>query len=168
MTYTFTQTSTFTRTSARYLASKVATDLYRLNRLYGRPSEPHIDNYNDELVELLLGNYVQSVEYGFKRQEYRILTLSYEVQTDGSLSDSDAGGIYARASDVRSASWFSYMTYSAAWYLLSHYQRASIQEQLPFQRSDSLAPRDGNGYWTADRGYSTDGTILSRQTFRPY
>ena len=67
MSNTFTTTETFTVTHARHLASKVATDLKRIQRFYGEPSDKWINDYEDELVTLLKGGYVETVTYGFQR-----------------------------------------------------------------------------------------------------
>src|SRR5687767_14494726 len=106
-TFTTTSTRTFTRTSAKYIASKVSADLYRLHRYYGRPTEREITQYDEELTTLLAGGYVESVEYGFRIGNTRVVTLLYRVLSDGSLSDGNAGGVYARA-NVTGAGWFSY------------------------------------------------------------
>lgn len=168
MTNTFTRTSTqsFTRTSAKYLASKVAADLYRLRRYYDRPSEEMIAAYDLELTELLAGRYVSSVEYGFKSGDSRVLTLRYDVQADGSLSDSNAGGVYARAS-VAGLTWFSFLSYSLTWFLLSDADKARIEDGLPFRRTSGSSPQDGAGRWVVDRAYSADGTGIQRHTFVP-
>ena len=51
--YTVTDTITFTRTHARHMAAKVATDLKRMQRFYGEPSEKWIDAFEAEAVEFL-------------------------------------------------------------------------------------------------------------------
>lgn len=167
MTYTFTTTSTFTRTSARHIASKVVTDLRRMNLYYGRPTETEIENFYGELVELLDLGYVESVEYGFKRDGRRIVSVFYQVRVDGSLVDDRAGGVHARA-DITGASWFSFLTYNGKWFQLSEGERARIQAGLPIRRTIGQGPQDGNGYWVTDRTYSADGVGAQRRTFRPY
>ena len=167
MTYTFTQTSTFTRTSARYIASKVVTDLRRMNFYYGKPTEEQIDKFYAELVELLVLGYVESVEYGFKQEGKWIVSLFYEVRSDGSLTDNRAGGVHARA-NITGATWFSFLTYNGKWFLLSENERAPIEAGLPIRRSTGQAPQHGNGYWVTDRMYSADGVGVQRRTFRPY
>ncbi len=165
--YTTTLTKTFTRTIARYIASKVAADLYRMQSYYQQPSLELIEYYLEELTELLAGGYVQSVEYGFKQDNRRIVSLSYDVRSDGTLTDSRAGGVYARA-DITGAGWFSFLTYSSAWRELSENERNQIENTLPFRRTVGAAPQDGYGYWVADRSYATDGIGTQRRTFRPY
>jgi hypothetical protein len=51
--YSITETASFTITHARYIASKVATDLKRFQRFYGAPSDDWIDKYETELALLL-------------------------------------------------------------------------------------------------------------------
>jgi hypothetical protein len=167
MTTTFTTTRTFTRTSAQYLASKVVADLRRLTMYYDRPTEAQIAEYYGELVEFLVHGYLGSIEYGFKMGDQRVLSLIYEVRSDGTLDDGRPGTVYARA-DIRRASWFSFLSYSDAWWRVPSAERERFKKSLPVQRGDGSAPQDGNGYWTTDRSYSADGVGTQRRTFRPY
>ena len=43
--YTSTETTAFTVTHAKHLASKVATDLKRLQRFYKKPTDKKIDEF---------------------------------------------------------------------------------------------------------------------------
>ena len=47
MTYSYTQTTTFTITHARHLVAKVATDLKRMQRFYGSPNDDDIVDYGN-------------------------------------------------------------------------------------------------------------------------
>lgn len=168
MTYTTTTTRTFTRTSALYLASKVAADLRRLRSYYGRPSEEIIQHYVEEITTLLAGGYLKSIEYGFQRGNARIVTLRYEVNALGILTtDNSTGGVYARAIVTATDGWFSYLEHSAVWSGLTAQQQSSIEAVLPIKRTTGDAPRDGAGYWVTDRSYYSDGTAVQRQTFHP-
>ena len=167
MTNTFTTSTTFTRTNAEYLASKVVSDLRGMKDYYCRPNESLIWDYYEELAELLVGGYVASVEYGFKRNGQRVVTLFYELRTDGSLADGKSGGVYARA-DMSGTTWFSFLVYSRKWNLLSPSAQQEIKARLPIQRSSGQAPQDGSGYWITDRSYSSQGVGTQRRTFRPY
>ena len=167
MTNTYTTSATFTKTNVEYVASKVLADLAGLRSYYGQPSEARIWEFYDELVELLAGGYVASVEYGFKRYGQRIVSLYYEAQVDGSMTDGKSGGVYARA-DISGASWFSFLVYSRKWDLLSPSAQQEIEARLPIRRSYGQAPGDGNGYWNTDRSYSSKGVGVQRRTFRPY
>ena len=167
MTNTYTTSATFTKTNVEYVASKVVADLRGLRAYYSQPSESAIWDFYEELVGLLAGGYVASVEYGFKRSGQRIVSLYYEARTDGSLSDGKSGGVYARA-DISGASWFAFLVYSRKWDLLSHSAQQEIEARLPIKRSYGQAPGDGNGYWTTDRSYTSQGVGVQRRTFRPY
>ena len=59
--YTLSETTTFTVTHARHMAAKVATDLKRLQRFYGQPSNSDIADYEIEVIALLKGGYLGTV-----------------------------------------------------------------------------------------------------------
>ena len=63
MSYSFTatETRTFTLTHAKHLAAKVATDLKRIQRLYGTLSDAEIVRYEGEATELLRQGYLGTV-----------------------------------------------------------------------------------------------------------
>ena len=166
MTHTFTTSGTFTKTGAKYLASKVAADLQAVRDHYGQPSEAEIRDYNTELAVLLAEGCVESVEYGFERNDNRVVSLYYEVRTDGSLTDGRSGGVYARA-DITGAAWFSFLTYSGRWEQLGEDEQQRIEARLPIKRTYGQAPQDGNGYWVTDRSYSSQSVGTQRRTFRP-
>jgi hypothetical protein len=65
--FTITETITFTLTHAKHMAAKVATDLKRLQRLYGSPSDTDIANYETEVIELLKAGYLGILTVGFRR-----------------------------------------------------------------------------------------------------
>lgn len=161
-----TTTSTFTRTNARYLASKIAADLRQLRSFYGRPTEQQIDDLSDELVEMLAGGYVATYEAGFRKEGKRVVSERYSVSSSGLATDERAGGIYARA-DVTGASWFTFMNYSDAWWDLSDTARKAVKDSVAIDRSPGTEPTDGNGYWENGRNYASGGTSTSRSGFRP-
>lgn len=66
MSYSYTTTETFTLTHARHLAAKVAADMHQCQRFYDYPTDAKIKEYEQELVVLLHGGYVESYEFGFK------------------------------------------------------------------------------------------------------
>lgn len=167
MTSTFTTTSTFTRTHAKHLAAKVIADLYECSMLYDRPSEDSIEGYQAELIELLSHEYVFQYEFGFMSNGKRLLSWQYTVGSDGGLhSDADTGALYPKGK-VAQASFFNFLTPSGKWKSLTAAQQAAFESTLPFQRSASAAPVDGNGYWLVDHGYSAGGVRIERRTFRP-
>ncbi len=165
-THSFTTSSAFTKTASAYIASKVSADLRAMSAYYGRPSESEIADYQEELNELLPGGYVSSVQYGFKRNGKKIVVLEYEHRPSG-LRDDNSGRVFSRA-DVSGAEWFSFLTYSAKWDALHDGAKKQIRLRLPFQRSEGHEPRDGDGYWAADKSYSAQGAGAQRRTFRPH
>jgi hypothetical protein len=167
--YTVTDAVTFTVTHARHLASKVATDLNRIQRLYDLPSDHHIEQYELELVELLKWGYLGTVTYGFKRGDQWIEpTLRYTSRdllgSDG--QDDDPGKVRPGA-DVSGASFHSYLTYSTEWDRLSSREKADFKDRLPFQRNGAQEPGI-SGYLSTDLSYSSGGRALCRSSVRGY
>ena len=163
----FTTTESFTLTHAKQLAAKVITDLYQCHVLYDHPDADDIDDYQTELVEMIAKGYVETYEFGFKKDDRRILSWRYTVGPDGGLhGDSNAGGIYAKAK-LAGATYFNFMSYSSKWSGLTDAQRAAFKSGLPIQRVGGSLPGDGDGYWQVDHAYSAGGVRVSRKTFRP-
>ena len=167
MSSTFTTTGTFTRTHAEKLASKVVTDLYQCSIHYDHPNADELEDYKTELIEMLANGYVETYEFGFKKNDKRVLSWRYTVGPDGGLhSDSNAGNVYAKAT-VTGATYFNFMSYSQKWSDLTDARRASFKAALPIQRVSGSLPGDGDGYWQVDHGYSAGGVRVERKTFRP-
>lgn len=79
--YTMSEATTFTVTHAIYIAAKVATDLKRMQRFYGKPSDISINDYEAEIIELLKAGYLGTVAYGFRRNSDWIEpTLKYTTR----------------------------------------------------------------------------------------
>ncbi len=167
--YTLTETTTFTLTHAKHMAAKVATDLKRLQRLYGLPSDAYIGKYETEVTELLKAGYLGTLTLGFKRDGRWIEpTLRYTARdlAGTSASDEDPGRIRPGA-NITGASFYSYLTYSPAWDNLTHAEQESFKERMPFYRNG--APEPGiNGYLAGDRTYSAGGRALDRSSVRSY
>lgn len=166
MTTTYTTSSTFTRTHARYLASKIASDLRQLQLFYHQPSDKQIENYLQEAVVLLHGGYLESVSYGFKRGDEWVVALKYNVQTSGILSD-DRSGRVAPGANVTGADWYSFLTYTPSFSRLTLEQRRRVEALLPFTRSYGEEPK-ATGVWTADKSYSSGGVGLQRRMFTQF
>ncbi len=170
MTFSYTTSSTFTRTDAAYLASKVGADLYQCHRRHGRPaSEQQVRDYISELEEQLVAGYVAKYEFGFLAPgRRRVLSWSYTVTATGLTgSDDRPGGVYL-AAEVAAADWFNYLTRTDVWSALTDAGRQTFNARLPFVRTAADSPTDGDGYWIEDRTYSASGVLLPRRTFRPY
>jgi hypothetical protein len=166
----YTTTYTFTRSNAEYVGSKIVADLRQMNRWLGKPSEDSIEQYRQELVELLPGRYIEAVTYGLRKNSQWVAALSYVAKLDGSLvADDRSGGLSHYASIDKSGTvWGSFLVFSSAWHNLSSTERGAIQERLPFIRVGSEEPGSGLGYWTTEKTYSANGSGVLRKTFRPY
>ena len=167
--YTFPETSTFTRTHAKHMAAKVATDLKRIQRLYGRPNDSSIVDYEIEVIEFLKEGYLGTLIYGFRRNGNWIEPTLYYTARDlagASANDDDPGRIRPGA-DISGASFYSYLTYSLAWDNATEAEKEEFRGRLPFRRSG--APEPGiDGYLSEDLTYSSGGRALDRATVRSW
>jgi hypothetical protein len=167
MSNSFTASETFSIVHARHISSRVAADMRLMNRYYSYPADAHIEDYLEEIAQLLAEGYLRTFEIGFKRDGQRLFTLRYEVRADGTLSDSRAGGVPTNI-DIAGASPFNYLTYSTKWFALDRDERDAFKATLPVQRTPGDEPTDGQGYWVhEDRSYAAGGTGLFRGRFVP-
>ena len=166
--YAVTEAVSFTITDARRLASKVATDLKRIQRFYDAPSDDWIAAYESEMTSLLKGGYLSVVTYGFKRNGAWIEpTVRYTAQDlAGAGTDDDPGRIRPGA-NVTGATFTSHLESSSAWYALSEPDKQAFKSQLSFQRSYGVQSAI-SGYLQSDRIYSAGGRALQRSTVRSW
>ena len=169
MSYSYTESTTFTVTHARHLAAKVAADLKRMQRLYDVPNDASIAAFEAEVVELLRQGYLGTVTYGFRRDGAWIEpTLRYTArELAGTAGDDDPGRIRPGI-DVTGAGFHSYMTYNAAWSSLTTAAQEAVESSLPFQRTGATEPHVAGGYFADDKTYTSGGRSLGRATIRSY
>ena len=171
MSYSFStsETTTFTVTHAKYLASKVATDLKRMQRLYERPSDYWIREFDAELVAFLKAGYLGTVTYGFLRNEIWIPPMlrytAYDLVNAFTVDD-DPGRVLP-GSDIRGAHFSSFLTFGGAWDYLSAAQKATFLATLPFQRVGGREA-GSSGILVDDKTYSAGGRSLGRATLRSW
>lgn len=167
-TYSITETTTFTLTHAKYMASKVATDLKRIQRFYGYPTDAAIANYEVEVTELLKEGYLGTLTLGFKRNGQWIEpTLRYTARDLAGAANDDDPGRVRPGGDVSGASFYNYLTYSSSWHALSSDQKDSFKRRMPFYRTEADEP-GLNGYLVDDLTYSCGGRTLRRSSLRGY
>lgn len=167
--FTYTDTATFTVTHARHMAAKVATDLKRLQRFYGYPTDTRIAQFETEATELIKAGYLGTVTYGFQRNGNWVEpTLRYTARdlARSSVNDDDPGRVRPGA-DVSGAVFKSYLTYSAAWHQLTSAAQEAFEATLPFSRNGTPEPGI-SGYLATDRTYSSGGRALDRSTVRSF
>ena len=168
-TFSYTQSATFTVTHARHVASKIAADLNACSRLHGEPSLSLVEKYNEELVELLRYGYLSEYEFGFQRNDERVLSWSYQVDESGSISTDDRAGKMSAYIDLSGTSFFNFMTPSSKYYELTSDQQSAFDESHPVNRTPGSPPADGAGYWTStEKNYSAGGKGVSRRSFRSF
>jgi hypothetical protein len=169
LSYTISEPITFTVTHARHIAAKVATDLKRMQRFYGAPTDEEIAEYEVEIAEFLKAGYLGTVTYGFRRDGKWIEpTLLYTARDfAGASSNDDDPGRIRPGADISGATFYSYLTYSSSWSRLSEADKELFRRQLPFRRSG--APEPGiSGYLSNDRTYSAGGRALDRASVRSF
>lgn len=168
MSYTYTISETFTLTHARRLAAKVAADMHQCQRFYGHLTDTQIENYQQELIVLLLGGYMKSYEFGFKtRNGRRVVSWFYTVSPSGNLEGGRSGGLYP-AADISDAVMFNFLSYSSEWFALDDVEQDKIEASHLVRRTNGTAPQDGNGYWDSSRYYVSGGAAVTRKEFRPW
>jgi len=106
--YSYTESTTFTVTHARHMAAKIATDLKRMQRLYGQPYDWQITQFEEEAVAIMKAGYLADVTYGFKRNGQWIEpTLKYTARdlAGASAGDDDPGRVLP-GKDISGATFF--------------------------------------------------------------
>jgi len=151
------------------MAAKVSTDLKRMQRFYGYPSDPDISDYESEVIELLKAGYFSTLTIGFlKDSKWIEPTLRYTARDLAGLAanDDDPGRVKPGA-DVIGATFYNYLTYSSAWNALTSVQQDDFKKRMPFYRAGRAEPTI-NGYLVDDRMYSAGGRALNRASVRAY
>ena len=167
MSYTYSESTTFTISHAKHIVAKVGTDLKRIQRFYDQPSDDQIVEYVIEAIELVKAGYLDTVTYGFRRHgnwiEPTVRYTAIEIM-DVRLDDDDPGKIRPGASVV-GASFYSYLNYSYSWRLLTTSQKDDFKSRLPFQRVTRSA-LGVEGRFIRDLTYSAGGRALNRSSLR--
>jgi hypothetical protein len=166
MTSSYTITSSFTKTHADYLASKIAADLRQMRLYYGVPTEAKIEDLLLELSVLLQEGCIERIEYGLRRNGQWIVVLKYDASNGLYLTDDRAGRVPAGV-DVAGASFYSYLTTNSKWADLPQSERDRISRRHNVERGDAPPTPTAAGYWTSDKTYSNGGVSLARSVFRP-
>lgn len=167
MSHTFTKSHSFTITNARQLASKVAADMHLCAQYYGKPTEQRIREYAEELAQYMNEGYLAAYEFGYKKDDVRVVTWRYNVDATGTITTDDRAGKVISYVDVTGATFYNLLTQNRAFLNLSSAEQDHFEARLSIRRTVGEPPSDGGGYWTSDRNYFSGGQGLSRQTFRP-
>ena len=165
MTGSTTRTASFTITDARYVGSKVGADLRRLNTLYGKPALDDIENYVEEIAQLLKDGYLATVDFGFRDKDSNEwkLRLRYRA-VQGQLVDNLPGN-YPTDLDVGAWSFYSYLSYKSSFSALSAEAQQQYKDGLPIHRTNADAPSAVSGSTTTGHGYGKNGTGFERDVY---
>jgi hypothetical protein len=161
----YTYEYTFTLTNAKYLGAKVATDLKRIQRFYGVPSDQRIQEYEEEVIALLKEGYLDTITYGFKKDgDWVKPTIRYKSTDffDGNGLDDDPGKIPAHY-DVTGAAFHSFLEKNAKWNKLSSSEQKVFEDSLSINRSYGSASGT-DGCFSSDLNYSSGGQSLNRSS----
>lgn len=171
MSYSTTQTDsvTFSHSHAVHMAAKVATDLKRMQRFYGKPNDIDIADFESEVTELLKQGYLKEITYGFKRDGNFIEpTLRYTAKDlSGTAANDDDPGRVRPGAYIEGASFHSYLTRTDKWHNLTSGEQAEFQKRLPFTRTGASEP-GVTGYLVDDRTYSAGGWALNRKSVKSF
>ena len=162
-TYTTTGSETFTVTHARHIAIKIGTDLKRMQRFYGKPSDERITNYEREIVALLKRDYLDRIEYGFRINDWWRMALKYEARHGGVLIADDYPGGLRPGVDITGCQFHSFLVTNLRWSALSKEDRERVYKEadVNFRRTEGSEPQ---GNWTVDRVYSAGGRGVQRSS----
>lgn len=167
--YTFTKSDTFTETHAKHIAMKVATDLKRVQRFYGKPIDSFIIEHSMEIIMLLKAGFLKRIIYGFQRHgEWIEPTLRYTASNLNNIyeNDDDPGKI-TLGKDISGARFTSFLEHSSSWFELSPDKKNEFEKKLPFQRGFGTEPQV-NGYLVRDLTYSAGGKAIYRESVRSF
>ena len=165
---TRTAVESFTLTHAKHLASKVTADMRRCQQLYGSPSDTNINDYGTELALLLRDGYVQTYEFGYvrARDDERVLTWRYSVDSSGNLTSDDRPGRMIAGVNVAGCTFRNRLCHSSKWLLLPERERTAYEERLPIKRTGCSEYGSSLGTWQRDLCYSSGGVAMPRETFK--
>lgn len=162
MTNSQTRSASFTITDARYVASKIGADLRSVNSVYGAPDLTHIDDYVEEVAQLLKAGYMHTVDYGFKSGDVWKLRLRYTATIGGQLRD-DTPGRLPYDAPVTGVPFYSYLQYSSTFSSMDAARRRKFTESLPISRTGADEPGLGGGSYGTAATYARNGQGVGRQ-----
>jgi len=163
--YSNSYTNTYSITYAKYLASKVATDLLQMQLFHGRPSNQEINDYEQELAIFLKEGCLGYIVYGFKRNGNWVpgAVLRYDAQSVLELARDDDPGDVSPLAQVQGAAWYSFMIYNSKWAGLIDAEKNRIMRESPIERNYGIEPSTGSYSWSTDKSYSRSNVSLYRQ-----
>lgn len=155
-------TQTATATQAKRLASRIGAELLQVQTFYGKPDAETLDKYIAEAEMFLAAGYLRSVRYGFKKGGDVVFEVAYTAQFANGTDDKP--GRVPPTADVTGGIWFSYLTYSDAFYGLTREQQQAFKARSPLERETADEPRLAAGVRSAGtKHFSEDELGLYRE-----
>ncbi|MFD9534986.1 hypothetical protein [Streptomyces sp. NPDC060010] len=164
--YSRSASASFTISDARYVGGRIGADLRLLHNLYGKPDLDSIENYVEEVAVLLNRGFLDTVDYGFRdtgTNAWR-LRLRYKATVGGQLTDSRPGS-FPDPVDLTGYGFYSFLTYSSAFLLLTSSEQTGVKEALPISRTTGTAPSALAGTTTTGHGYARNGAGVYRDVY---
>jgi hypothetical protein len=162
MSQTYTTTETWSRTHARYIAGKVGADLRQMQQAYGQPSNEHLNDLVAELTAYLADDYLDYVEYGFRRGDTWVVAHKYTAGEIGASVGDDRSGRVRRGANVSGAYWSSYLVRNWRWWSLSQAERNRYEAQIAIKRTPGTGAVPASGGWATERSYAAGRGSVSR------
>lgn len=167
-TYTVTESKTVAVTEAFHLAAKIATDLMRMQRFYGKPADRDVEDYQKEAIALLAGDYLDQIVYGFLPSHSLAwrLALKYRAREGGLLVPDDDPGKVRPGADINGCHFASFLMGNHRWMKLSLGEREQVYRQagVSFRREEGEEP---SAEWKYDKTYSADCRGIIRLSAYP-
>ena len=159
---------TFNIADAKRLTSKVIADMHQCQQFYKTPTDADIAKYQEELIVLLNGRYVERYEFGFRTANgKRVISWRYKVSAAGNLEGGRSGGLHARA-DVSAATWFNYLWHSDKWNQMSRSSREAVEGTYKLNRSSVTHPQMGRAAGLRVPLMSQVVSLMQREEFQPW
>ena len=161
----YTNSNTFTRTDAQFLASRIAAELTQIQFGYAgnNPTTEMIVNYAVEAALLLHHKRLKKAQYGFKKNGEWVLVLEYTADYNGRITSSGTPGGVPTGANIEGASWYSYMTYHTTNHTAEELEE--IESALPFRRSHHAAPGYAVGGTSDTKSFERSGVGLDRKAY---
>lgn len=111
--------------------------------------------------------YLKKYEFGFMRDDKRVLSWVYTVNSSGNIeTDERAGKMFADV-DLSNTTFFNYLWYTDKYFALPSGEKENFKNSHPVNRTSGNPPGDGSGYWTGtQKNYSSEPGVADASVAR--
>lgn len=166
-TGTATRTGTITLTDVKHVMWRICSDLRVLRVHHNMMTQEREEEFAEDLLLWIFRNYASTIEFSFydAGSNTRRFAVKYAIDRAWGGDDQDSGGL--RYADVTGTQFR--VTVSTN----DDYGRLSSADLEGFHRAlkmpwptQSVRLTDGQGFWTSDRSYGSNGLGVARSVFR--